>query len=221
MNELNALSSTFGSLTDSLNQFGFEIPNFEFLESDSIKYARDFSHDLLFQINASLQSYNDLINDGPVPGESESTQNQRYLRKFLNKFGLSVSERVFADMTDGYLIEVYSKSHQQIYRSINFFKLSSYDLGALTFIPWDKLFYRSVEDTEIMFKAINFAMDNNIEYMTPSIPVHFLTELCTEKIFGYKMAKIACVADSASGDPMGYLTVISVKEVLEAFKVMH
>ncbi|MBC7537890.1 MAG: hypothetical protein H7281_03665 [Bacteriovorax sp.] len=221
MNTLQALDSTFENLTNSLNQFGLNLTNFNFQESDSFKHARDIHQDQLFQINTSLQSYNDLITDGPVLDESEGTQTQRHLRKFLTKYGLTVNERLFNDFADKYLVEVYSLSHQQIYRSINFFNLSSYDLGALTFIPWDKLFYRSEEDTLAMFNAINFAIDNDIEYMAPNIPVHFLTELCSNKKFGYKMIKLASVNDVNSGAPMGYLTVISVKEVLEAFQVLH
>ena len=221
MRELQQLDTTFDTLTNSLNQFGLNLPNFDFEKSNSINYARDFNQDLLFQINTSLQSYNDLISDGPTPGESESNRTQRYLRKFLEKFGLNVSSKVFGDLTDDYLIEVYSKAHQQIYRSINFFNLSSYDLGALTFTPWDKLFYRSKEDSEIMFKTINFLIDNNIEIMTPKIPIHFLTELCSNKKFGYRMHKLATVTDLETGEPMGYLTVISVKEVLGKFELVH
>lgn len=221
MSQLSKLNSTFETLNYSLNQYGINLPDINFLESNSYQYAKQMQQELLFQINTSLESYNDLINDGPVPRESEGNQTQRHLRKFLEKFGLSVSTKVFSDFTDRYLIEVYSKNHQQLYRSINFFNVSSYDLGSLTFVPWDKLFYRSNEDTERLLKAANFVVDNNIDYMTPNIPVHFLTELCTNKKFGYRMHKLATVTDSATGVPMGYLTVISVKEVLEAFEVLH
>ncbi len=72
-----------------------------------------------------------------------------------------------------------------------------------------------------MHSSINLLMDNNIDCMTPNIPVHFLTELCSNKKFGYKMLKLATVTDSATSQPMGYLTIISVKEVIEAFRIVH
>lgn len=221
MNELVDLNTTFSALNSSLARYGIELPSVDLSKDDSLSFARDLEKDLLFQINASLKSYNDLISEGPVPGESEDSQTQRHLKYFLDKFGLQVSSKVFNNLTDDYLIEIYSKSHQQIYRSVNFFKLSSYDIGSLTFIPWDKLFHRSKQDMETMNKAINLLSESNIACMTPNVPVHFLTELCSNKVFGYKMLKLATVTDSITLKPMGYLTVISVKEVIEAFKIVH
>jgi len=221
MNQLNALDTTFEKLTNSLNQFGLNLPDSDFSKSESFDHAKNVDPNLLFQINTSLQSYIDLINDGPLAEESEEAQTKRHLKKFLTKFGLTVSDKVFKVLTDKHLVEVNSLSHQQIYRSINFFKLCSYDLGALTFIPWNKLFHRPEEITKKMFEEINYVIQNNIEYMTPNIPVHFLTELCSEKKFGYKFYKIAIVEDAETGAPMGYLTIISVKNVLDQFQLLH
>lgn len=221
MNGIHALNSTFDYLNNSLNLFGFNFPKFDLRDSRCFKYMENLEEDELFQINASLLSYNDLINDGPLPNETDGSQNKRYLQKFLNKFELDLSPKFLNDIIDGHIIEVYSKSHKQIYRSINFFSSSSYDLGALTFTPWDKLFYRPEEETNKLLKAANYTLENNIDYMTPNIPTHFLTELCSEKIFGYKLIKIGCVYDSVSFYPMGYVTIISVKEVLGTFKVIH
>ena len=221
MSEIQKLDETFSNLTNTLNKFGHSLSCFNFSESPAFGIAQNIPNDHLFQINASLESYNDLICDGPIPGESENSQTERHLQKFLTKFGLYVNSSLLEDLQDGYLVEVYSRSHQQMYRSINFFKICSYDLGALTFVPWDKLFYRPEENTKEMFKTINSVLDNNLECMKSNIPVHFLTELCSDRKFGYKLIRVGSVFDQETGAPMGYLSVISVKEVLEAFRVLH
>lgn len=221
MNELRELNTTFLNLNNSLSRYGINLPAIDLNQDDSFKFARNLEQDLLFQINTSLQSYNDLISEGPVPEESEESQTGRHLQKFLEKYKLSVSPKLLTNLTDDCIVEVYSRSHQQIYRSVNFFKMSSYDIGTLTFMPWDKLFFRSREDTEALLKVANFIIDNNMEYIKPNVPTHFLTEIITDRKFGYKLLSAGNVMDVDSGKPMGYFAVITVKEVIEAFKIVH
>ena len=221
MNELQKLDLTFNTLTNSLNRFGNNLPKIDFLGSNFYQFAKDVNTETLFQINASLQSYNELISDGPIPTESESEQTHRHLKKFLEKYELTISPKVYSDLTDGYLIEIYSLSHQQIYRSVNYFKLSSYDIGSLTFLPWDKLFYRSSDDVKKMVSVVNDVLDRNIDYMAPNTSAQFITELCTDKIFAHKLIKVGTVQDAFSKDTMGYFSVISVKEMKQAFQVIQ
>jgi hypothetical protein len=108
-----------------------------------------------------------------------------------------------------------------LYRSLNFLKLCSYDLGTLTFVPWDKLFYRPKENTDEMFKTINYVLDNNLENFNSNIPVHFLTELCSNRKFGYKLIRVGIIYDRETSESMGYVSIIYIKEVLDTFRVLH
>ena len=221
MNELQSLDSTFSTLTKSLNRFGNHLPQKDFFGSDSYQCAKSLNDEVLFQINASLQSYNELISEGPLPEESEGEQSHRHLKKFLAKYELSISPKVYNDLTDGYLIEIYSLSHQQIYRSVNYFNLCSYDIGSLTFLPWEKLFYRSAEDVKKMIAVVSEVLEKNLEYVAPNTSAQFITELCSDKIFAHKLIKVGTVQDSYTNDTMGYFSVITVKEVKKAFQVMQ
>jgi hypothetical protein len=221
MSEVHNVAATFSNLTNSINKFGYNLPKFELENHEHCESIRSTPINQLFQIRASLESYNDIINEGPIPGESEKSQSERHFRKFLDKFSLSINENMLNDLQDDYLIEVYSKSHQQLYRSLNFLKLCSYDLGTLTFVPWDKLFYRPKENTDEMFKTINYVLDNNLENFNSNIPVHFLTELCSNRKFGYKLIRVGIIYDRETSESMGYVSIIYIKEVLDTFRVLH
>ncbi|MAX65493.1 MAG: hypothetical protein CME66_01005 [Halobacteriovoraceae bacterium] len=175
----------------------------------------------LRQICISFESYNEIIASLPSKGESISSVNKRHLKKFLNKWGLRVDQRVFDGLTDEYLVEVYSTKHQQLFRSANFFSMSGYTLSELTFSPWDELFHRSISNDDIMFKTIDMVLDYEIKYLVPKISHHILTEIKTKRKFKYQMVKLACVFDDIVDVPVGYLTIISVKELKGKLRLIN
>lgn len=210
MNSID-LSTTFRDLTFAINSFGMNVP-YPDEDFDQNKYSY-LGEDILNQINMSLVSYFDLINDGPLPGESSASQTKRHLAKFLKKFNLSIPTSIFDEISDENLIEIYSQTHHQIYRSLNFFKLSSYSIDKLTFNPWPDLFTRekTAEEKLMELPQILFSSDSDILTVGHNYDT-YLIENVSQKQFIYHISTIAKVRSAKDGSVLGYLTVIKANE---------
>lgn len=216
-----SIDETFDKLTRTLNSYGHHFLDFPQFESTMTKAREEKSKDEMSLIQQSYESYWDIIKDGPIEVETPLDQSKRHLRKFLDKFGLAISEKYFSTLRSEHIIEVYAKNHQQIFRSVNFFSLSSYNVEALTFVTWEKLFHRPKELLGTLFKYPEIVMDNQIDLMSTPHTKHVLTEVETQKKFAHELINIGCVFDKSSNQPMGYITMIKVRELLGDVQIVH
>ena len=108
-----------------------------------------------------------------------------------------------------------------MYRSVNFFSYCSYDLAQLTFVPWDELYYRQPKDTNKLIQIVYKVLDNAITYHIPEVREHILTELVTEKKFRHKLNQCCCVFDKKEEGVVGYLTIVSAREITTNLNVIH
>lgn len=184
---------------------------------ENLKYVDDAQVRLIID---SLLSYNSIVEEAPLPDESECEVNTRHLKKFLSHYKLKVSDSFLTSIKDHHIIEVYAKNHQQIYRSVNFFGLSSYGLEALTFVPWDELFHRPESVAHKLFQFANVIMEQNLEVLTPPGTSHTLTELKTENRFRYELERAGCLYDNETSENMGYITLIKVTKA-PTLKILH
>jgi hypothetical protein len=60
----------------------------------------------------------------------------------MKKLGLKPSSSLFADLTDGDVIEIYNCDNIQIFRTFNLFECLSYSIEELFTYEWWELFYR-------------------------------------------------------------------------------
>lgn len=223
MVQLERINKAFCNIGKSVEAYGFELPQIgQFSDCGQIQgRANSIPKTNLDQIAISFESYHSIISQLPTQDETIGQTNVRHLKSFLKKFGLTVDKRFFDYITDDYLIEVYSHNHQQLYRSVNFFSLSKYTLPELTFYPWEELFYRAQQDSDIMFDNIELVLKNEMSFITPDIPAHTLKEIKTKREFCYQMVKLGCVFDEFTKKAMGYLTLISVTEYSAKILSLH
>ncbi len=222
MSIAHELEHSIRDLTESINSYGIKLDDPSLLASPRVlKALEKIKEEDLEQIRLSLEGYHSIIKEGPIPGESQCDRNKRHLHSFLDKHGLKTSERILNDMVDHHIVEIHSLSHKQIFRTVNFYSLCSYDLGSLTFIPWDELFYRPEEIVEKIFSLIDSVLQNRVEYMVTNVPKHPVLELGPNQKVNYEMLRIGCVFDVFTKQPMGYLTIISVSRLKGNLKLVQ
>lgn len=213
MNHLENINKLLNTVANTINLYGYDLTGHDVSNAKAQELIQNVPAVQLSLIQDVYLNYNGIIGEGPFEDESEIERKSRHLRAFLQKHRLKISDKFFDYIGDEHIIEVYAKNHQQLFRSVNFFGLSSYSLEALTFIPWDELFHRSKADFNKLFHTTSVAMDQKIEIYTPLDITHILTELESQKKFRYKLHKVACVLDEDFDEVMGYATIIEVKGV--------
>jgi hypothetical protein len=218
------LLNTIGSLNTFLNGIGFDIPC-DGNRSDMAQTIRSkMSDEQLMQIDHALSEYLDIVSMDIVPEVDhgyDDLLSKKHLGRFLAKHSLRVSKKLTDNIGPDDIVEVYSQTHQQLFRSVNFFGLSSYSLEELTFIPWDQLFSRREEDFKKLLGYAGTIMESNLDMMHPAASRHILTEIDSGKKFSYELESAGAVYDCSSNQNMGYITVIKVKELMGTMRVLQ
>lgn len=204
-----------GSLTQSINAYGFRVPEPPPMASEILPHVPD---EVKKQICDSLDGYRRLID----PRQWQAAAGNRreldlaHFEMFAKVACVSLADPEFmSEFAEGDIIEAYSVSHHQLFRSLEFFRLCSYDLLTLTMVPWHQLFRRP--------ESVQLGLMNWAEYVlmkaipsTPSlVPPHVIQE-CYEgnsRSFLYSIKRGGVLLDSVSKKPKGYLTIIRVQEV--------
>lgn len=166
-------------------------------------------------IQESFEAYYNIIKDVPRENRGDNLNdnlNERHLKKFLKRFNLKVSPKIMDSIHSEYIIEVYANNHQQLFRSINFFNLSSYSLSTLVFLPWVELYYRREKDARELLSYASYVIENDTEILAPKNATHILTELETQKKFKYSLEYIGNCVDEQSNLTVGYITLIKVSK---------
>lgn len=221
MNADLSIDFTFEKLTSSINMYGHYFQSFPRFREEIEFNKKKISLEKLSLLQESWEKYLDIIKNGPLEEETEADLNRRHLKKFLGEFGLKLGESFFSTIESGHIIEVYSKGHQQIFRSANFFDLSSYSPEVLTFVSWEKLFHRSEENFNKLLKYAEFVIEEKIGLIQPKKARHLLVEVETQRKFTHELDRIGCLLDELTGSCLGYATMIKVREVPPTIKLLH
>ncbi len=217
MNQLaEQLKGEVTNLYASLGHIYKDLPEFE------SKIAEDELNHQLSQIPApqmneiigSLNFYNNIISEGLDSYEIIDDLHKNHLDSFLQKLNLTISDEIYKYLDEDVIVEIYSKEHRQLYRSVNFFKLSRYDFYTLTFVPWENLYYRAPAIKGKIFNSINQAIHSGTFFKPETgIPDHIITEVETGRKLKYESICGGVVRDGEEEQPMGYIGLIKIKPI--------
>jgi hypothetical protein len=110
--------------------------------------------------------------------------NSQLLKVALKKFGISVPNNLFEDMSHEDIIEFYDVDSTQIFTDFNFFRYCGYSLEELYSRPYFELWQRDPFVTarlgELGFQALTGKITDMID---PKVPVHTVVEKYSSKGF--------------------------------------
>jgi hypothetical protein len=219
--DVQTVSNTIHSLENLLMKKGLKVPVCEDVTKVH-EFMEQIPAEQMSEIDKALNEYHEIVSlEPPVTEPSVPEINTFQLGEFLHRHGLKFSKKLTDFVDVDHIIEVYSRDHRQVFRSTNFFELSSYSIHELTFTPWDKLFYRSEEAFDHVMKYIGVANDTKMDVMSPTGTRHILSEVDDRKKFTYEMIKIGSVTDNETDMVMGYMTIINVKEIVSGLQLLH
>lgn len=110
-------------------------------------------------IRAQLKFHMNVINEFEIdPKEIDPTldhdkMEERLLEVCARKLGLVFNPEVYQTLTKDKIVEIYNMDLIQIYRSLNFFNLCSYNLFELLTHEWTELYERSIQVNNLLFEA--------------------------------------------------------------------
>lgn len=152
----------------------------------------------------------------PISPDKISIQSEIfYLRRFLKKLNLKISDNEFLDqLTNGELIEIYDLDGIQLYRSWSAFQFCSYSIDQLMTYDWNTLFERPSHVVNYLFSVLPdiFASNKTLQY---TIDEYLIKERFTDnaKAFFYKMNKACAVLDYVTNEPKGFVTTATARMV--------
>jgi len=211
MQNTNFLHS-LNKMKSKIQAYGYKFDDSCAFDKKGLDQIECIDSEQLDLIQKSMESYTKIISNEIVESESLTDLNIRHLKMFLKMHSLRISDNFFDNLESDHIVEVYAKNHQQIYRSVNFFGLSSYGLEALTFVAWDQLFHRAPGEFEKLFKIIDIVMSNELDCLSPPDFSHKLIEIKTNSEFKYTLIKAGCVFDEETDGVMGYVSIIKVRK---------
>ena len=205
---------TIDDLTSSLRSFGVEIP---FRPKNLDGALNRIPSDAKFQIREALASYMDIIRT-PVPANSERELSLGHFEIFRRVAGIQLADPDFMrNFNEGDICEAYTPMHQQIFRSLEFFKTCSYDLFTMTVVPWNELFSRPVPVRKMILDLAEKILLEKLKSVAHPIPDHVIQECYggNNRSFLYSLKQAGALLDSVTNEPKGYVTIIRVHELEE------
>ncbi len=88
-----------------------------------------------------FETYSSLMKELKSEG-AHLFQNLQTVWRALHRLGLTPPEDLFAALEEGDIVEIYSLQGRQLFRSLNFFAISTYTLEELHTLPWYDLWAR-------------------------------------------------------------------------------
>ena len=134
----------------------------------------------------------------------------------IKEFRLRPLSDAFTRIQPNDVIEIYSSSHVQIFRSFNFFRCLSYTLDQVLTYEWWELYERDESITVPMIKVVEDLISSaDVKTIQSPFPNHWVREkfsqLCySAQIESRLMSPLICEDTGAIG---GYLNVFSLVEV--------
>ncbi|XGC80016.1 hypothetical protein ACES2L_11820 [Bdellovibrio bacteriovorus] len=115
----------------------------------SLSYFNVLSTEEQNEVLHNLESYYQICLD--VKKSSRSLRETRYFTECaLNHLGYTVDSQMLDKIEDHHLIEIYSYSQTQMFRSLLFFDVCSYTLEDLYCRKWYSLYERTPEDHKLV-----------------------------------------------------------------------
>ena len=199
-------------LSNAVENYGLSQPAFK---EGVLERISPIEKSQLFDATEKMNAYSAIIEEPSLPNETPLQRDKRHLNRFLRKFRIKLASENFTDsMVSGDILEINTLNHQQIFRNLEFFEFSNYDLETLTFTCWSKLFSRPEIVQRNIFQFLGRVVDEMLTEEDSPIPPHYLYECYAGRsaAFKYTMKKAGCVLDLETGGPMGYITLIHVAE---------
>lgn len=132
--------------------------------------------------------------------------------------GISFSDDLYNTIEDGDIIEIYDTEAIQIYRNLNFFKSTNYNLLDIISNPWMYLWDRSSVIQGLLESFAAKAMSSSGDAVIQvGVPPHIIKE----RAFGMTQALITRpkwvgkVTDTETGRPFGLIFTVSVTAIAE------
>ncbi len=138
-----------------------------------------------------------------------------FLWKLFKRINCAPADDLFDKISDEDIIEVYFTDHTPIFRSIKFYRETSYTVDEALCSTWYDFSKRSLIITlKVMRKVLTFIKKNHHLTMPYNVPGHVIEEVGTEfqlrhwmqmkYISGaHKNGKLAAVISISSIDPLG------------------
>lgn len=206
---------TIDDLTLSLNHFGLSLPR---RPQDLSQVLPQIPTEAKDQIRAALDGYMQIIRT-PTQGETEHERALGHFEIFRRVAGIKLADPDFMkNFNEGDICEAYSATHQQIFRTLEFFKSCSYDLFTLTIVPWNQLFSRPENVKSLMLNWAEKIVKEGLRSVTQPVPDHIIQECYAhhKKSFLYSTKHAGCLIDALTNEPKGYVTIIRVQELDES-----
>jgi hypothetical protein len=155
-----------------MNRVGFRlIPTY-----NQYKKFESLSHQLQQRILKALISYRVVLSSAHSQGinlaHSRSTA-----WAAIRELGLRPPSNLFEHLEEGDFFEIYTPEHIQIFRSLNFFYLTSYSLEDIFSYAWDELYSRSEVVTKEMFDSVSKVMNGERQGLVKTdFPLHIVID---------------------------------------------
>lgn len=134
------------------------------------------------------------------------------LKKALDLFELEVSDDFLKTLQKGQIVEVYGEDMIQLYRSLNFFKITSYSLLDITVFEWYLLWNRPSKAIQETLNDLNEVITSYVPVKKFQIPKQLIEENYNTGLATEPFTKRAIMAQflnagslSAKGNKMGHL----------------
>lgn len=164
---------------------------------NSVQRFRNLSFEQMKAIQEKFKSYADLaiaINEEINPDLTEDITDvvpeQRLLEVCAKKLGIVFDPGVYTRLPKGRIVEIYNQDLIQIYRSLSFFNLCSYNLLDLLTHEFHELYDRSLQVNSLLMEAGQKLASRPYSLEPVSlrhIPQHIMREKFSEKKIAFQM----------------------------------
>lgn len=165
------LLATLSCFANLLKTYGFEVKVYS---ERSLKKLNEISEERKREICEYYQNWINWI-------ESDDSRELEHiekvcLKKALDMFGLEASDDFLKTLQKDQIIELYGKDMIQLYRSLNFFKITGYSLLDITVFEWYLLWNRPSKAIEETLNDVNEVMTSYIPVKKFQIPKQLIQE---------------------------------------------
>lgn len=146
---------------------------------ESLEFAQKLDPYTIKTVRRAIEGYLQLLTHAESKGID--VRNARQLSwsalKFMN---LKPHSEFFDKIKDDDIVEFYNTEQVQIFRSLRFFELVSYDVLSVLTRPWHELYSRNDHFHEVAFREMCDAADPKSGPQRFSLPAHVLIEAISD-----------------------------------------
>lgn len=174
------LNVKFYELCDSLRKTLFSQNIFSTMPTDITRsYFANSPIENRVWIVSNLEKYLELCYNYQISNTTSVWSEKMFLWNCIKLCKWELPEGTMEILSPDDVIEILDKNGRQVFRSLNFFSLTSYDLESFLCLPWSELFERSMEDYEIyaqyFIKCLSDTTNNR--YSLEHLPKHHVREI--------------------------------------------